>query len=128
MYNIRMNTKIIVVGIAVFIVGGGIGYALGNNESNMSANQNQHIMPDDSMMHGQMDDMMTGLRGKTGDAFDQAFISEMIVHHEGAVDMAEAALMYAKHEEIKQMASAIISAQTAEIKQMQEWQKAWYGE
>ncbi len=79
-----------------------------------------------SNMHGAMHNMMTGLSGKTGDDFDRAFLSEMIVHHEGAVDMAEAALKNAKHQEIKQMANEIISAQTKEINQMKDWQKNWY--
>ncbi len=77
-------------------------------------------------MGGAMDNMMEGLQGKTGDAFDQAFLSEMIMHHEGAVQMAEAALQYAKHQEIKDMAKAIISAQTIEIEQMKVWGKSWY--
>ena len=79
-------------------------------------------------MEGEMDAMMAALEGKTGDEFDKAFLAEMIMHHEGAVDMAEAALQNAKHEEIKAMANAIISAQTSEIKQMQDWQKSWYGQ
>ena len=79
-------------------------------------------------MQGEMDAMMSALEGKTGDEFDTIFLSEMIMHHEGAVEMAEAALESARHEEIKTMANAIISAQTTEIKQMQDWQKAWYGQ
>ncbi len=92
-----------------------------------------HQMPNGQMMHGEgmnmedmMRSMMAGLDGKTGDAFDKAFIDEMIMHHEGAVDMAEAALKDAKHQEIKDMAKAIISAQTKEIAQMKEWRTAWY--
>jgi len=73
-----------------------------------------------------MDDMMGGLSGRVGDEFDRAFLSEMIVHHQGAVEMAQAALQNAKHEEIRQMAQDIISAQTSEIQQMQSWQKSWY--
>ncbi|MBY0293761.1 DUF305 domain-containing protein, partial [Patescibacteria group bacterium] len=42
--------------------------------------------------------------------------------------MAQAALQDAKHQEIKDMAKAIISAQTTEINQMQMWGKSWYGE
>jgi hypothetical protein len=78
------------------------------------------------MMGGMMKGMMMGLDGKTGDAFDQAFLSEMIVHHQGAVEMAESALVNAKHQEIKDMAKAIIDAQNKEIAQMQGWEKAWY--
>jgi len=72
-----------------------------------------------------MDGMTAALQGKTGDAFDQAFIEMMIPHHQGAVDMAELAKTNAKHAEIKAMADAIISSQSTEITQMQQWQKDW---
>jgi uncharacterized protein (DUF305 family) len=74
-----------------------------------------------------MASMNAALAGKTGDAFDQAFLSEMIVHHEGAVEMARLALTNAKHQEIKDLATAIIAAQNKEIDQMKAWQTAWYG-
>lgn len=77
-------------------------------------------------MHGSMQGMMKGLENKTGDEFDKAFLSEMILHHQGAIDMANAALKNAKHQEIKNLANDIISAQTKEINQMKEWQQAWY--
>jgi uncharacterized protein (DUF305 family) len=80
----------------------------------------------DANMHRTMDGMTQGLEGKTGDAFDKAFIEEMITHHEGAVVMAQMALTNAKHDEIKTMANAIISAQTSEIAQMKEWLTSWY--
>ena len=95
-----------------------------------------HMMGDGQMMSngsmmgmdGAMCGMMAGLAGKTGDAFDEAFSKEMIMHHQGAVAMAEAALKNAKHSEIKTMANAIISAQTGEINQMKAWLKEWYGQ
>lgn len=73
-----------------------------------------------------MDAMNAGLKNKTGDDFDRAFISEMILHHRGAVEMAQLALTNAKHQEIKDLANAIISAQNKEIADMETWQKAWY--
>lgn len=79
-----------------------------------------------SGMHGSMQDMMQGLEGRAGDDFDKAFLLEMTVHHQGAVEMANEALKYAKHEEIKQLAREIIAAQEKEIKQMQDWKNAWY--
>ena len=42
-------------------------------------------------------DQAASLKGKTGDAFDAAFIREMIVHHQGAIKMAEAPPTRAKH-------------------------------
>lgn len=124
-----MNTNTLVIALIALVIGGAGGYLVGNSP------KNEHMMPDGSKMHGrmhsgmeeEMDAMMAALNGKTGDEFDRAFLSEMIMHHEGAVKMAEAALENARHAEIKAMAQAIISAQTAEIKEMREWQKNWYG-
>lgn len=105
-----------------------------NHESpNMSGGM-QHTMPDGSVMggnnnsmSGMMANMMAGLNGKAGDDFDKAFLSEMVTHHEGAVDMAEEALKSAKHQEIKNLSNAIITAQKKEIADMKAWYKAWYG-
>ena len=126
-----MDTKIILVALVALLVGFGGGYAFVGNKS---FDRDEHMMEGGMMMHnnsmgmsGAMDEMMEGLSGNTGDDFDKAFLSEMIMHHEGAVDMAEAALENAKHAEIKIMADAIIKAQTTEIKQMQDWQRSWYG-
>ncbi len=86
-----------------------------------------HVMPDGSSMSDTMGGMLAGLEGKAGDAFDKAFITEMIVHHKGAVAMAEQALRQAGHAEIKKMAQDIISAQTREIAVMRGWLQSWYG-
>jgi len=96
-----------------------------------------HMMPDGSMMMNggmagmahdssmTMQDMMDMLEGKTGDAFDKAFLEGMIPHHQGAVDMANATLRDAKHEELKQLARDIITSQQKEIDMMKQWQKDW---
>ncbi len=57
----------------------------------------------------------------TGDA-DKDFVSHMISHHQGAVDMAEVELKYGKDSEIRKMAQEIIQAQKREIAQMKKWQ------
>lgn len=117
-----MDTKLIGAVLIGLIVGVG-GTLLVTND------RKEEKMMDNGMMgmHGAMGAMMSGLDGKTEDAFDRAFLAEMIVHHEGAVQMAEVAKLNAKHSEIKAMADAIISAQTTEIEQMKAWQKNWYG-
>ncbi|WP_448267597.1 DUF305 domain-containing protein [Nostoc sp. DSM 114159] len=58
--------------------------------------------------------------------FDLRFINAMIPHHEGAVTMAQDALSKSKRPEIKKLAQEIVKAQDIEIKQMQQWRKAWY--
>lgn len=80
-------------------------------------------MDDDDSMS--MDGMVDALEGKTGDDFDKAFLDLMIEHHQGAIEMADEALVSAGHSEIKTLSEDIITAQTKEIEMMKEWQKTW---
>jgi uncharacterized protein (DUF305 family) len=130
------KNSVLVFSIIFLIIGVFVGWLIcSNKEARTAIPTGTHMMGNGEMMNnngmgmnGAMDSMMAGLSGKTGDAFDKAFIEEMIMHHEGAVAMAQAALKNAKHPEIKIMANAIISAQTSEINQMKGWLKDWYGE
>lgn len=81
---------------------------------------------ENTSMNNTMTGMISGLQGKTGDAFDKEFLSEMIVHHQGAVEMAKAVLATSKRPELIKLANDIISAQTKEIGMMQGWQSAWF--
>ena len=76
-------------------------------------------------MEDHMMGMTSSVEGKTGDEFDKTFIEEMIVHHQGAIDMAQLAQENAGHDEIKSMADNIISAQSSEIEMMRNWQQDW---
>lgn len=51
----------------------------------------------------------------TATAVDKAFVAEMPMHHEMAIEMAEMALGQAEHGKIKSTARKIIKAQRAEI-------------
>lgn len=75
-----------------------------------------------TMDHGSM----TMDLGPADEAFDLRFIDAMILHHTGAVVMAEEALEKSNRPEIQTLAQAIIEAQEAEIQQMQAWRAAWY--
>lgn len=57
----------------------------------------------------------------TGDA-DRDFVSGMIPHHQGAIDMARVELKYGHDRQLKKLARDIISAQKKEIAFMQRWQ------
>lgn len=131
-----MNTtaKIVIAALIGIVIGAGSTFAFSKNGDTDENEVAQHMMPNGQMMGGNnmgmQDEMnsMTGmLQGKTGDAFDKAFLSEMIVHHEGAVQMAQQALQNAKHQEIKDLAQAIITAQNKEIAEMKGWEQQWYG-
>ena len=69
----------------------------------------------------------TPMAGATMPAeFDLMFIDMMIVHHEGAIAMAEVALTEGEHQEIRDLATTIIESQQAEIDQMKMWRDTWY--
>lgn len=68
-------------------------------------------------------DALKSLKGKE---FDVAFLSQMIAHHEAAVQMAKDALKGAAKAETRQEAQTVIDAQTKEIAQMTRWLKDWY--
>ncbi len=131
----KNNTPLIVV--ISLLIGLGAGYVIRGeavpiNKKQMSSKTGGHMMPDGTIMGGSMtmestmDDMMTNLKGKTGAEFDKAFLSEMIMHHEGAVVMAQAVLTTSKRLELIQLAKNIISAQTTEIKMMNDWKREWF--
>lgn len=140
LFKIYMKNKTnVAVLVAVLALGVGIGLLIGYRAKHHQVVSNtsgmEHMMPDGTIMKGSdthsgmaamMAAMNAGLEGKTGDAFDQAFLAEMIVHHQGAIDMARLAQSNAKHQEIKTLADNIITAQINEIAQMKLWLKAWY--
>lgn len=71
-------------------------------------------------------DMQTDLtRLKHASDFDREFIRQMIPHHQMAV-MMSSMILNSEHPELRSLAQSIIESQTAEIRQMQQWQKAWH--
>lgn len=76
-------------------------------------------------MAGDMVEMMNRLKDLKGEAYDEEFLRQMILHHEQAIEMSVDADTNAKRQEIKDLAASVITAQSAEIKQMKQWQKEW---
>lgn len=137
-----MKRDPLLYGIIGALIGGVIVWflassAVNNNMTGMMRMMGMHEQSQELMQktqevmmgHGDesmsMDSMVDGLKGKTADDFDKAFISLMIEHHQGAIDMANEAKVNAGHQEIKDLADNIITAQTGEISLMRQWQTAW---
>jgi uncharacterized protein (DUF305 family) len=79
------------------------------------------LSPEDGMDHSSMmggmlsDDEMAQLRTLKGEAFDKAWIAGMIAHHKGAIDMATDVVKAGSSVDVRNLATAIISTQQAEI-------------
>ena len=132
MQNSAINQNLLygVIGLVlgILITGQVANNNMGSMMRMMGMGRAHSMMNEEAMGHEEGSSMSTStLSTKRDDDFDKAFISEMIVHHEGAVALANLAKQYAKHDEIKKMADDIISAQTREIDVMRQWNKDWYG-
>jgi uncharacterized protein (DUF305 family) len=102
--------------------------------------QQDHTMPgmahDMAMPAGNADKaMMDGMEKMnhdmaaapmTDDA-DHDFVTMMIPHHQGAVDMAQVELKYGKDPAMRRLATDIVAAQKKEIAMMQRWLAAHPG-
>jgi len=128
-----MNTQtkwVIGLSIALSLV---IGILIGKGlDSRHMGPYGSHRMPDGTMMSNSgdmssmMHDMNAALVGKTGDAFDREFLIQMVVHHEGAVAMAQKVLEVSKRPELIKLANGIIAAQAKEIQMMNTWKTTWF--
>ena len=64
----------------------------------------------------------------TGADFDRAFIDAMVPHHEGAIEMAEAAKKAGLGQpDLVKVADDILATQQDEIDRMKEWRGDWFG-
>jgi uncharacterized protein (DUF305 family) len=87
---------------------------------------NKPLTMDTSMDHGDMmsgmlsADELTELSTLRGTGFDRAWMSGMIKHHEGAIEMAADVLKDGKNVAVRTLANTITSGQDAEITEMKE--------
>ncbi|WP_335622232.1 DUF305 domain-containing protein [Agromyces aureus] len=77
----------------------------------------------DGMDHDEMmmsEDDMAALESATGEEASTLFLEQMIIHHEGAIDMAETQVTEGQNPDAITLAEKIIDDQTAEIQQMRD--------
>lgn len=113
-----MKIKNIGISAVALAIGLGSGYLLASG---------QHPPPTTHVMSTTMDGMTAGLENKEGADFEGAFIDGMIVHHEGAVAMAQMVLEKSQRPELVKLANDIMAAQTEEINLMRTWKAEWFG-
>lgn len=127
-----MKKNTLIVGLLALVIGFFVGQYGTNekevivqkteNEPSMQQEMNHEMMGMDSMMM----DMTARMKGKVGDELDKIFLEDMIVHHQGAVDMAIILAGGTQRPELKKMASDIITVQEAEIDMMEKWLTEWF--
>ena len=61
------------------------------------------------------DDDMAALEAAEGAEAARLFLEQMITHHEGAIEMAQAEMSQGRHPDVIALAQTIADAQTAEI-------------
>lgn len=64
---------------------------------------------------------------EAADPFDQAFIDELIPHHQEAIEMAREEIAGGSDDELRELAENIVETQSQEIEDMNEWRTDWYG-
>lgn len=134
------TNQTIIIGLIALIVGLLIGYAFGANamphraffgDSDMHQEMESHmygdeIIDNDGAMQHAMDEMMLGFRGLEGSAYEEMFLRGMIVHHIGAIHMAEELLEQTDRPELIELANNIISSQSGEVEMMRGWLNEWF--
>lgn len=65
------------------------------------------------------------LKDLSDDAFDAAFVDQMVDHHYGAIAMANGEILHGDDTSIKAIATKISLAQTREVAKMVAWKGKW---
>ena len=91
------------------------------------SSSNKVVDPHAGMDHSKMDhSAMKNSPDAAAADYDLQFIDTMIVHHQGAIDMAKMLPGKAEHPEIKKLGVVIIAAQEREITEMKAWREKWF--
>jgi uncharacterized protein (DUF305 family) len=111
-----MDRKDKLLKLSIIVLVGSIGIAISLAENAKSATDFIKLM------HRSMGNMQKNMElvPMTGDP-DRDFAAMMIPHHQGAIDMAKAELLYGQDRMLRRLAQQIIADQQAEIELMKLW-------
>lgn len=134
-----MKNNVLVIGLLALIIGLFVGYTLAprtmmdtetmvemHDEMEEYEEHDEEIISGDGVMQHAMEEMMRPLMGKTGEEYEKAFLEMMIVHHIGAIEMAEDLLEQTDRPELVKMGNDIINVQTDEVDMMKGWLNDWF--
>lgn len=117
-YHTLKNTVLAVSAGAIL---GWSGHLLAADNSGAAMNEYMASMTRmDAAMKTSMDTMHKNMKASA----DHHFVTMMIPHHAGAVDMAKIELKYGSDPKLRKMAQMIVSSQSKEINELKSWQKA----
>ncbi|MCW6511870.1 CopM family metallochaperone [Lichenifustis flavocetrariae] len=77
--------------------------------------------PAEKAFAASMQTMMKNMDVKPTGKTDKDFVTMMMPHHQGAIDMANVELQYGKDPMLRKMAGDIVKAQEQEIGEMKAW-------
>jgi len=134
------KNKTIIISFLALIVGFFLGYFFGVNaasqrgffsdkpmyEETEEREYGDEMVSDDGELQHMMDEMMLIGRGKTGEAYEEAWLRGMVAHHQGAIGMSEELLKRTDRPELVELANNIIESQSAEVGQMKAWIQIWF--
>ncbi len=112
----------IVVLFAFFLIGCGATVTTDDHSGHDHSTTDHSTMDHSSMDHSQMESSP----GAAEAPLELQFLDTMIVHHQGAIDMAKLGDTNAGRPEMKQFTKAVIAEQDREITQMKRWRDEWY--
>lgn len=111
----KKNKQMLITGLVALVVVVGVAVFVFRDQLFRSVSV---LPPSETAQVDTSSDAYKQYAAMTGETYDRNFIANMIAHHQGAVDMAKLAQKNAKHQELKDMADDIISAQEKEIADM----------
>lgn len=119
----KRNLKIIIIALSALVVTGvGVWYFITDKQTTEKNQQQTNAASEAKAETPVEDNKFASLKGE---AYDEAYIADMLAHHEGAVNMAEMVSAGTDRKELTDLAQNIMQTQTQEIMKMQTWQQDW---